>query len=539
MKKIMKKCLSMLCIAALAVTSLCACSDGSSGTGDTAAKSSDTLNVQICAEPSSLDPAMNYEPGTFYVTPQVCDTLLNLSSDLKLEPNIASSWEKKDNTTYVYQLRDDVTFSDGSQMTADDVVYCLQRIIDPDVGSMVSWMFNSVESIEKTGDWEVTVKLSQPDSLFQYTMALSPGMIYSKEACEKADGKFGTMEGGFVGSGPYVLDSWTSGTEIKMTSNDNYWNQKDDIQIKNINFKIISDDTAVVTATNAGEIDLVTLLAGDYLDQIDSSKFNTKVVHSAEARSLFFNCEQTYTNDVNVRKALASCYDRDAFMNSAYKGMYDPSTGLLFGEKLYPDDSWEEFAKQFQYNYQYNVEQAKEYLSASKYPDGGFEITALVAANNGTEMKEAQLFQAAAKEINVDVKLKTVSDAELQTVAFSEKENGLRDYNVYVSGWISDYPDSMGYFETLLASWNNVSGAINFSQYENEEYDALLKKAHETDGEQRSEVLKEAANIVGRDCPIQTLGYNSSYFVLRSDLDYTFNGMDVWGLYLKNIKRNK
>lgn len=537
MKKMTKKMIALLCVAVLVISSLCACSSGSPETGTT---TTHTINVQICAEPSSLDPAMNYEPGTFYTTPQVCDTLLNLTSDLELEPNIASSWEKKDSTTYVYQIRDDVKFSDGSQMTIDDVVYCLERISDPDVGSMVSWMFTSVKSVKKTGDWEVTVELSQPDSLFQYTMALSPGMIYSKEACEKANGKFGTKEGGFVGSGPYVLDSWTSGTEIKLKLNENYWKGTDDIQVKQINFKIISDDTAVVTAANSGEIDFITLLAGDYLEQLDSAKYKTKTVSSAEDRALFFNCKQKYTSDVNVRKALASCYDRDSFMDSAYNGMYDKCTGLLFGEKLYPDDSWKEFAGQFAYNYEYNIDKAKEYLSASAYPNGGFEITALVAANNGTEMKEAQLFQAAAKELNITVNLKTVSDAELETVAFSENEaTGLRDYDVYVSGWISDYPDCMGYFETLLASWNDVSGAINLSQYDNKEFDALLKKAHKTEAEERSEVLKEAANIIGRDCPIQPLGYNNSFFVLRNDLDYTFNGMDVWGLYLKNVKISK
>ena len=136
------------------------------------------------------------------------------------------------------------------------------------------------------------------------------------------------------------------------------------------------------------------------------------------------------------------------------------------------------------------------------------------------------------------MKLKTVSDAELEAVAFSaDPKTGLREYNVYVSGWISDYPDAMGYFETLLASWNDVDGGANIAEYNNDEYDALLVKAHtaKTD-EERSEILKQVANKIGEDCPIAPLGYNNSFFLVRDGYDYTFNGMDIWGFYLKNVK---
>ena len=391
MKKTFKRLIAFLCVMTMTMA-MTGCS-GAPTAGLKSAK--DTLNVQICAEPATLDPAFGYGPGEFYPIPQLYDTLLDLTSDLELVPNICSSWEKKDDTTYVYQIRDNVKFSDGSAMTMEDVMFCLKRVIDPDVCARVSWMFVNVDSIEQTGDWEVTFKLTQPDSLFQYTLALDPGMIYSKAACEKAGSDFATASGGLVGSGPYVLDKWVAGMEIDMKLNENYWKGTDDIAIKKINFKIISDDSATVTAANSGEIDFITLLSGDYVSQVGSG-FNLKKVESTEDRCFYFNCKQKYTDDVNVRKALACCFDRDTFMTSIYGDKYAACNGLLFGEKLYPDDSWKEFGANFEYNYEYNIDKAKEYLSKSAYPDGGFEITALVAANNGTEMKEAQMFQAAA-----------------------------------------------------------------------------------------------------------------------------------------------
>ncbi len=521
-------------ITAIMMFGLVGCSSGgdSKGTGTGDKKDKSTLNVQICAEPASLDPAFGYGPGEFYVIPQFYDTLFDLTSDLEMVPNICESWEQPDATTYVYKIRDDVKFSDGTPMTMDDVLYCVNRIIDPEAGARVSWMFVNVKSIEQTGDWEMTIKLTQPDSLFKYTLALDPGMIYKKEAFEK--------DGSLVGTGPYVLDDWISGMEIDAKLNENYWKGTDDIDIKNIVFKVITDDSATVTATNSGEVDLITLLSGDYISQVGDNMV-LKVVESTEDRCLFFNCKQKYTDDVNVRKALACCYDREAFMDSAYADRYEKCNGLLFGEKLFPDDSWNDFGKNFKYNYEYNIDKAKEYLKQSAYPDGGFEIVALVAANNGTEMKEAQLLQEAAKKLNITVTLKTVSDAELETVAFTgDKDSGLRDYNIYVSGWISDYPDAMGYYETLLASWTDVDGGANLSQYNNKEYDKLLLKAHEaTSDSERSDILKEAANMVGEDCPIAPFGYNKSYFLIDKNYDYTFNGMDIWGLYLKNVKITK
>lgn len=534
-KKSYKKIIKALCIA-ITMLGLVGCS----GSGADEADKGEILKVQICAEPESLDPAMDYAPGEFYTTPQICDSLLNLTSDLEMEPNICSEWNKADDLTYVYKIRDDVTFSDGTKMTMDDVLYCINRIMNPEVGSKVSWMLTNVQSVEQTGDWEMTIKLSNPDSLFPYTMALAPGMIYSKSVCESVGGAFGTAEGGIIGTGPYVLDNWISGMEINMSINENYWKGTEDIDIKNLQFKIITDDSATVTAANAGEIDFITLLAGDYLEQVNK-EFNLKVVESTEDRCFFFNCKQKYTGDVNVRRALACCFERDVFMDSLYQDRYTKCNGLLFGEKLYPDSSWETFASEFPYNHEYDLDKAKEYLAKSEYPDGGFEITALVSANNGTEMKEAQMFQEAAKKIGITVTLKTVSDAELQKVLFTgDTGTGIRDYDVYVAGWISDYPDCMGYFESLLASWNDADGALNFSQFDNEEFDSMLLATHEAkDEESRSEILKNVALKVGEECPIAPLGYNKSFFLLKEGYDYTFNGMDVWGLYLKNVKKTK
>ena len=97
--------------------------------------------------------------------------LLAYDQDNKLVSKLAKSWEQVDDVTYKYEIRDDVKFSDGTQMTADDVVFSLNRIKDPSVASYLNWMYANVDSIEKTGDWEVTVKLSTPDALWQYVPA--------------------------------------------------------------------------------------------------------------------------------------------------------------------------------------------------------------------------------------------------------------------------------------------------------------------------------------------------------------------------------
>ena len=174
--------------ALIAATALTACSGAASGTGaasanwklttKTAATTGDidSYSFAVYSEPASLDYAYAFDYPDNSVLANVCESLLRLNPDYTLSPSLATSFSNPDPLTWVYELRDGVTFHDGSPLTAADAVASMQRIMDPTVGSAWASVYQNVDSITQTGPMEVTVKTRIPDSQFNLSMGGSPGV---------------------------------------------------------------------------------------------------------------------------------------------------------------------------------------------------------------------------------------------------------------------------------------------------------------------------------------------------------------------------
>ena len=159
----MKRILCLLCACTMALTLLTGC--GSSSTASSSSGSSDiTFTVALDSDIVKLDPAFAYDFTTNPVVNQITEGLLTFNEKNELVPLLAKDWSMTDDKTYVYNIRDDVTFSDGTQMTMDDVLFSLNRTMDSATASYLQWMFSDVDSIEKTGDWQLTVHLKEPSA---------------------------------------------------------------------------------------------------------------------------------------------------------------------------------------------------------------------------------------------------------------------------------------------------------------------------------------------------------------------------------------
>ena len=219
----MKKALTILLTVLLLVTLLSGCggsssSGGSSSGGDSAASEvPTTLTVGLQGDPVSLDPAFAYDWVANPVVNQVSETLLTFDENNELECLLCESWEAVDDTTYVYNVRSDVTWSNGEPMTMEDVMFSLERTADEDFGSYLQWMFSSVESIEQTGDWQFTVKLKAPNANWKYMLGTTAGSIINKKQFEELGEKFGTAQGAPLGTGAYKHVNWSMGQETHMT----------------------------------------------------------------------------------------------------------------------------------------------------------------------------------------------------------------------------------------------------------------------------------------------------------------------------------
>ena len=183
--------------------------------GTTASDGTDKVfRMAFAGDIVSFDPAYGYDGITCKIQPQVLETLLTFNAQNELVNQLITDWQQPDELTYVYEVRDDIVFSDGNPMTMDDVLFSIEHHRDPEVASYLSWMFDGVESIEQTGDWEFTVKLTEPNACFKYVFATSAGMVFERTFYEENPEEFGKPGRGVIATGAFKFDSWTSGTEI-------------------------------------------------------------------------------------------------------------------------------------------------------------------------------------------------------------------------------------------------------------------------------------------------------------------------------------
>ncbi len=273
-------------------------------------------------EPRSLDldnDAANSQSDL--ILANVCDRLLQLQPDLTLKPGLAEKYAWKDATTLVFTIRQGVTFHDGTPLTADDVLWSLDRHRAD--GAAESDEYVNVTGVTKTGPNEVTVKFKQSDAVFVEAIAGDAGVVLSRKGVESQGKKYGTPAGTDACTGPFQLKEWQSGKSITLTKAPNYWNKPKAAKTDEITFKWGSDDV-IVNSLKTGEA------TGSYLENLSSatqlaSGGTTTVSQGPDTRvwSMMIT-DRGGLKDVKLRKALAMSIDRAGVAKAAFSGLGQP-----------------------------------------------------------------------------------------------------------------------------------------------------------------------------------------------------------------------
>ena len=523
-------------------------SSGSSGSssagGDSSAVSAGsadtTLKWALDSDIVSLDPIYAYDTTTNLVVVQVVESLLYINPDGSVSPMLAKSWECVDDKTYVYEIRDDVTFSDGTPMTVDDVIFSMERNMGDGSDSYVAWMFDSVDSIEKTGDWEITVHLKNPDAFWQYVPATTGGAVISEAYYNEHKDNFGTASGGILATGAYKFDHWTNGSEIVLTENENYWDDSAPVDFKTIDYTIISEDTTRIAALKTGQIDFSVNVSVDMISQLsDAENLTLDSVHAYRIDHLAFNTEKAPFNDVNVRKAIAYAIDAENLVNNIYGEYGQPGSGLLFGDALYTigsADDWQKFADTLD-NYSYNIEKAKECLAASAYPDG-FDCR-LAVSNISYYQSMAVYIQAALAEIGINVSVEQHTYDEMITIQFGNllDADGYKDYDMGLFDWQADFPDPAGNVRPILISSNAGAGGSNTSSFKNADVDALFTKENNSvDEAERVDLIKQYSEMILDQVPVYVLCFSNQTFAVNKRFTADIGPLYFWDLTAKDFK---
>ena len=502
----------------------------------------DTLNVGIYSDIISLDSAFAYDFTTNPVVEQITESLLYYDENDELQPYLCESWEEVDDTTYVYNVRDDVTFSDGTPMTMDDVLFSVKRYQDPDLASYLLWMYDSVESIEQTGDWQFTVKLKQPDALWKHTFATTAGMIHSKAYVEAHPDDYGTATGGVLGTGPYVYESWDVGNQITMSYNENWWNKDaGEPQVKNLNFLIIPEDTTRVMASTSGQIDINLQHPVDMLSDLEKAEdVDLLKIPSMGLEFLSFNCKKAPFDDVNVRKAIAYAIDDVSMQDNVIKDFGTLTNGMPVPESLFlfEEDTWKEYEANCE-KYSYDMEKAQECLAASAYPNG-FECTITVDQKSITN-SIALILQQQLSMLGITASIEKVSNDEVVSLQFGSgiDADGVRPYDIGIFEWSSDFPDPSGVLTPLYMSKNSGDGGSNSCAYSNEEVDELLsQQAASSDTAERTELMLKALDIINDEVPNYIWTHQNWLFGVNKRVTSgvsQLTGAWFWNFYVKNM----
>jgi peptide/nickel transport system substrate-binding protein len=473
---------------------LAACGGGggsdSSGLVTTAkggGKEVEELTWAIQGDIAAFDYAFNYDFTTGVVVPNVIEPLLRFDAKGEALPNLAESWDQPDALTYVYTLRQGVKFHDGTEMTAEDAAFSMNRIMDPKLAAPLAFFTPNVKSVKATGPYELTVKLSKPDPIFRYCAAILVGGVASKKAIESDGKKAGTPKTGMIGTGPFKFVSWERGQEVVLERNDDYWNKERLPKVKRLVVKILADESTMISSLQTGEVDGTFGLSGKGAKAVQRAK-DVQVVEAASyfVHFLGLNNQRKPWDDPRVRQAVSMAIDKEGALQSVWAGYgqltKSPVTLVNWGyEKEAMKAAYEALP-----GYERDIEGAKKLIQEAGAEGAKAEI--LVAT--GWQEQLGLATQAAGKEIGLDFSLKKVPLPNLYAAILDDKK---KDYDAFIIDWAADVPDG----GATLRNFDSKNKVTNESAYKNPEVDKLLAEADATtDLAERAKLLAQVQDIV-------------------------------------------
>lgn len=277
------------------------------------------ISVGMVLEPPNLDPTAGAAAAIDEVVySNVFEGLTRFGPDGAVNPGLAESWDiSEDGTVYTFTLRSGVTFHDGEAMTAEDVVFTLDRARAEGSTNAQPALFANIVSVEAVDDTTVVVTLDGPDGAFLFDMAWGDAVIVDPASAE-------TNATNPVGTGPFRFVEWVQGDRVELARNDEYWGEP--VALEAATFRFISDPNAAFAALMAGDVDAFpNFPAPETLAQFEADPRFTVIVGSTEGETILaMNNAQAPLDDIRVRQAISHAINRQDIIDGAMFGYGTP-----------------------------------------------------------------------------------------------------------------------------------------------------------------------------------------------------------------------
>lgn len=448
---------------------------------------SGTLSVSLSASPRNLDPVKYTGTYESQIIQNVCDRLVDYNLELtEIVPRLAESWKiSEDGKTYVFKIRSGIHFhpgkyQDGREMTAEDVAYSLNRSAKESALNRLSML----KEADVTGDFEVTCHLEEPNASFLTALTDSGNSIVPKEEVEGWKDEFGAH---LVGTGPFMMKSFTLDQETVLLKNEHYWVEEPNLD--SLIFKVVIDSNQAVNALKTGSLDIASSITGEAVQAVrDDDNLVLMEMPGLHVAYIYFNQMKGPTKDIRVREALIKAVNCEEMTAAIYQfGEAQPAKLAL------PPGSWGYDASLESLIPAYDPEGAKKLLAEAGYPDG-FDCEIYIA-NTLLREKMATLLQAYLKaNLNINVKINKSEWGTFSEVASSGNAD------IYAMSW-TWYPDPFFFLNKLFYS-GEIGALGNGQGFKNAEVDKLLEEALvKTEQSERAELYKKALKIITEQYP--------------------------------------
>lgn len=451
-----------------------------------------TWNVGT-GEPTTLDPALSALESISTIDANLCEGMTRWDGDYNQEPALATSIDHPDDTTWVFHLRKDVTFWDGTPMTAADVAYSIERVLEPKLGS--SWVGWAPEGAEITATDDHTVSVTVPSyvSTIEQYFAAPAFAVVSKSFAEEAGTQFGSPGTGVMCTGPYKVDEWKSGESLTITRNDSWWDAENAPKVKDVKFTFVTDPAAQTAGLVSGDIDgQFNVGVGSY-QQLE--KTNGNLLFGTSMSPLFLAVIDTTgaLKDVEAREALRNAIDYEGIVKSVYHEAASPLRALVppaaygYGKDVY-EEGYDDLPEPVQ-----DVETAKSLASSSSA--GKDKIVLAYSTANAEETKTATAIADAANSAGLEVELKPLGGTDYnQLFSSPEARKGIDTF--LVAGYL-DFPDPVTYYDFFT-----IGSYYNFGGYENQAYtDRIDDALAEPDPDAKAGDVVAAQQIMMEELP--------------------------------------
>lgn len=475
-------------ITLFSAASLAACG----GSSSSSSSSSDEINWYTPTEISTLDISKVTDAYSSIAIGNSGSNLLRRDEDGDLQPDLAEKVEiSDDGLTYTATLRDNLKWSDGSDLTAEDFVYTWQRIVDPSTASEYAYLvsdahvLNADEVIAGTkGVDELGVKadgnkviftLSSPSPQFMSLLSFANFMPQSKEFVEKTGDDYATTSEKALYSGPYTVEDWngTSGT-FTLVKNKYYWDA-DNVKTKKVNVQTVKKADTAVQMYKDGELDTASISGTDAIYNANKNRDDVVDVPEATTAYMVYNesgSTEALTN-TKIRQALNLATDREGIVKAAIDTGSTVANALApTGLETLPDGT--DLSKYVAADYSYDEKEAAKLFKEGLAELGTDSVTLTITADSDSPVAKAtvdyikQTWEDALPGLTVEEKLVTFK----QRLQDSKNQN----FDIVMTLWTGDYPEGSTFYGLFTST-----SSYNYGKISDATYDAAYQKALTTD----------------------------------------------------------